>query len=184
MRRRLSRSRSASAIGRQAHIDLGLQRHLMHREPEAREVLAQQAKGIPRLDDEHPRAVHRHHLHQAIAEQRALARAGRSQDERVGIGLAIAQGIEAEGLAAPVPEDEARDSRCRSSARRGAGATRYRARTRGASAAASAQAAARSSRGDSADKSRARAHPRRRRWAEALGSPRCALTRWVSRRKL
>ncbi|MNC75806.1 hypothetical protein D3C75_1274020 [compost metagenome] len=48
----------------QAHITARFELNLVDRQPELGEVVALQAKGVARFDDEQPRPVHGHDLHQ------------------------------------------------------------------------------------------------------------------------
>ena len=69
-------------------------------------MLTQQFERTAGLNDEHARAIARHHLLQQIDEQCGLARTGRTQHQHVGVLLAIlcVERIELERFGSPIEE--------------------------------------------------------------------------------
>ena len=74
------------------------------------EVVQQQAERAPGIDDHQARPVDGHHHHRQVVQRGRFAGAGRPEHQHMGVLLAImlVQRVDPDGLAAPVPEPEAR----------------------------------------------------------------------------
>ena len=96
--------------GREAHVVPGLEDHRMDGESEALAMGAEEIEAAPGIDDEDPGAMHREGMEQHGIHGRGLARARGSQDQHVGVLLAVLalQGIEGQKLACAVEEHHAR----------------------------------------------------------------------------
>ncbi|MNY04345.1 hypothetical protein D3C86_1370180 [compost metagenome] len=95
---------------RQAQATAGFELNLVDGQPKGGEVVALQTEGITRFDNEQPRSIHGHDLHQYRNQGGRLAGAGRTEQQQVAIHGTVEtrQRVERQRRTTTVEKSEAR----------------------------------------------------------------------------